>query len=65
MTDIDTIELSGEITADTDLAILFTDSITEAWIARSLIEIETDFYKFGEPITIIMPRWVAEKEGFI
>ena len=65
MTNINTIELAGEITADTDLAILFTDGINEAWIARSLIEIETDFYKFGEPITVTMPEWVAKREGFI
>jgi len=65
MIDINTIEISGEITNDTALAILFTDGITEAWIARSLIEIETDFYKFGEPIVVIVPEWLAKKEGFI
>jgi len=65
MTDINIIELSGEITNDTTLAILFTDGITEAWIAKSLVEIEPEFYRFGEPIIVIVPEWLAKKEGFI
>ena len=52
MTNINTIEISGEITGETDLAVFFTDGITEACLPKSQIEIEPEFYKFNELVEI-------------
>lgn len=54
--DVDTITV-------TDQAILVSDSKVECWLPKSLIE----DYKGNEdsPTTILIPEWLAIREGFV
>ena len=65
MIDTNTIEISGEILHDTDFAILFTDGITETWLPKSQIEIEPEFYDYGDNVIVSMPKWLAYQKELI
>lgn len=69
MTDSKLIELSLEFKHKTILAVLVTDGITEAWIAKSLIEnrddIDFDSLLPGDEVMPVVEEWVAVEDGLI
>ena len=63
------IELEGIFLHETDGAILVDfdgDGDGEGnWFPKSLAEYEDEGYERGDPITVNIPLWLAEKEGLI
>lgn len=57
----DLVDVSGEIRHETARAVLFFDGTREAWLPKSLIEIEPK----GKLFEVTMPEWLAHKHGLI
>lgn len=57
----DLIEIYGNIKWDTADAILLSDGISEEWLPMSQIEIR----ELSNGVEVIMPEWLAKKNGFI
>jgi hypothetical protein len=64
MADKDLVEVTGEIYAETEKAIMFSDDGERGnavWLPRSQIEIHQE----GEKVTIVMPEWLAKEKEFV
>ena len=60
------VEIYGEIKAETDMAILFTDGVTECWLPKSRIEILNEEDIKGERLAEInIEEWLAYEKGLI
>jgi hypothetical protein len=62
------VEITVDILRETDKAFLVSDGDNETWLAKS--QIEYDFDKIDgeapiENISLEVPLWIAEKEGFV
>jgi hypothetical protein len=57
--------ITVDVLADTDAAILVTDSKTEAWLPKSLIEYDTGAGAGDTDVEIELPVWLAEKAGLM
>jgi len=61
----ESIEVSGEIFAETDEAILFFDGVEEMWIPKSQILDMEESDHFPGVVTIVIPEWLATEKGLI
>ena len=65
----ESIELEGVFLHETDGAILADfdgDGDGEGnWLPKSMVEYEDTGYERGDPITVNVPLWLAEKEGLV
>lgn len=61
----ETVDISGEIHAETDKAILFFDGADSDWIPRSQILHEEESNHFPGIVTITIPEWLAKEKGYI
>lgn len=59
------IELDLEILNETDEAIRVTDGDNYCWIAKSKIQNYDEDWEDGQTETMLIPIWIAEKEGLI
>lgn len=62
MSNVEHINLCGEIRRETDLAILFYDGDRETWLPKSQLE---DITRYSDEVEIVIPRWLAEERGLI
>ena len=59
------IELFLQIVATTDMAILVTDGVKEAWLPRSTIDGDPMEFEVGQSYQMTIKSWIAEKKGFV
>ena len=62
MSNVEHVNLCGEIRRETELAILFWDGSVETWIPKSLLEDRTEY---SDETEIVIPRWLAEQKELI
>lgn len=60
--DVNYIEISGRIKAETDKAVLFYGGNVQVWIPKSQIE---GIERVEEGFTITIKEWLAEEKGLI
>lgn len=56
--------IACEIRRVTERAVLIHDGAREAWIPQSQIE-DPETFQVGENVEILMPEWLAHKQGLI
>ena len=59
------VELSGNLKAETEKAILFYNGKVEVWVPKSQIEEQDNHSSDPELITIIIPEWLAFNKELI
>lgn len=59
------IELDLEILNETEEAIRVTDGDIYCWIAKAKIQNYDDDWGQGQTESMLIPIWIAEKEGLI
>ena len=59
------IELDLEIMNETEEAFRVTDGDVYCWIAKSKIQNYDEDWTQGQTETMVIPIWIAEKEGLI
>ncbi len=60
----ETVEICMEVFRETDNAVLLSDGGEPVWLPKSLIEGDAG-YECGDTCDIIMPIWLAEKNGLV
>lgn len=58
----DLIDLAGELRRETEKAVLFFDGGREAWLPKSMVEIERGARGL---VTVTLPEWLAKDKGLI
>ena len=59
------VELDLEIVNETDEAFRITDGDVYCWIAKSKIQNYDEDWTQGQTELMVIPIWIAEKEGLI
>ena len=53
-----------EVLRETEMAILVDHEGEEAWVPKSQVHDDSEAYKKGQSGKIVLPLWLAEKEGW-
>lgn len=53
-----------EVTAETEKAILVSYEGEETWVPKSQVHDDSEAYKKGQEGKIVLPLWLAEREGW-
>ena len=58
----DLIDITGQVAAGTDKAVLFNDGTRSVWLPRSQIEVAPAGHDLVE---VTLPEWLAHEQGLI
>ncbi|MDR3357679.1 MAG: hypothetical protein LBN96_02225 [Desulfovibrio sp.] len=61
----ETTTITVDILRETSAAVLVTDSATEAWLPKGLIDYDTDADAGDTGVDLTLPVWLAEKAGLV
>jgi len=53
-----------EVLKETEMAILVDHEGEEVWVPKSQVHDDSEAYKKGQEGKIVLPLWLAEKEGW-